>query len=363
VSSTRRVLMTADAVGGVWTYALELAQALAAHDITVLLAVMGPAPSKAQRAAATQLENVQLEHMPFALEWMDSPWADVRSAGDWLLSLESKWRPDLCHLNGYCHAACAFAAPALVVAHSCVCSWWQAVHGVPADRSWTKYRHRVRAGLAAADTVVAPTRWMLEELLSHYGPLPRTAVIPNASNPGLFLHSERKEPFVFAAGRVWDDAKNLRVLDSAARGLPWPVMIAGATEGVPPETYAQSQLLGELAPSAIADWLARASIYALPARYEPFGLSVLEAGLCGCALVLGDIPSLRETWDGAARFVDPSDPSQLHAVLMDLTEDAATRRDLALRARERALRHSPTKQAAAYAALYSSVSRRTTCTL
>ncbi len=37
----------------------------------------------------------------------------------------------------------------------------------------------------------------------------------------------------------------------------------------------------------------------LPARYEPFGLSVLEAALSGCALVLGDIPSLRES--GATR--------------------------------------------------------------
>ena len=35
----------------------------------------------------------------------------------------------------------------------------------------------------------------------------------------------------------------------------------------------------------------------LPARYEPFGLSILEAALSGCALVLGDLPSLRELWD------------------------------------------------------------------
>ena len=65
---------------------------------------------------------------------------------------------------------------------------------------------------------------------------------------------------------------------------------------------------GRLTPPQMARVVSRApSIYALPARYEPFGLSVLEAALSGCALVLGDIPSLREIWDGAALFVDPDD--------------------------------------------------------
>ena len=38
----RRVLMTADAVGGVWHYALELARGLSGSDIEVVLAVLGP---------------------------------------------------------------------------------------------------------------------------------------------------------------------------------------------------------------------------------------------------------------------------------------------------------------------------------
>ena len=39
------------------------------------------------------------------------------------------------------------------------------------------------------------------------------------------------------------------------------------------------------------------------ARYEPFGLAVLEAAQAGMRLVLSDIPSFRELWDGAATFV------------------------------------------------------------
>src|SRR5690606_27280402 len=73
-----------------------------------------------------------------------------------------------------------------------------------------------------------------------------------------------------------------------------------------------------------------------PARYEPFGLSALEAGLAGCALVLGDIPSLREVWGDAALFVPPHDHRSLAATLQRLIGDAELRRHYGTRARARA---------------------------
>ncbi len=53
--------------------------------------------------------------------------------------------------------------------HSCVLSWWQAVHGADAPDEWCEYRRRVRAGLRAADAVVAPTRAMLGSLAPSTG--------------------------------------------------------------------------------------------------------------------------------------------------------------------------------------------------
>src|SRR6185369_13010706 len=64
--------------------------------------------------------------------------------------------------------------------------------------------------------------------------------------------------------------------------------------------------------------LGRASLYVLPARYEPFGLSVLEAALSGCALVIGDIPSLREIWEDCAVYVNPEDDEMLAAEIRRL---------------------------------------------
>lgn len=51
-----RVLMTTDAIGGVWGYALELARALG-DRAEILLATMGPAPSADQLAELASVRN------------------------------------------------------------------------------------------------------------------------------------------------------------------------------------------------------------------------------------------------------------------------------------------------------------------
>ena len=163
-----RVLMTTDALGGVWTYALELADALAPHGVDVSLAVMGPRMSDDQRRAVEASAVVEVHESTFALEWMDEPWTDLAGAGDWLLELAEATAPDVVHLNGYVHGALPWPAPTVVVAHSCVLSWWHAVHGAPAPPEWDRYRNAVRAGLAAADAVVVATTAMLEAVQRWY---------------------------------------------------------------------------------------------------------------------------------------------------------------------------------------------------
>ena len=53
--------MTADTVGGVWTYALELTRALQPYDVEVLLAIMGPSLSASQQDDARGPRLVRLE--------------------------------------------------------------------------------------------------------------------------------------------------------------------------------------------------------------------------------------------------------------------------------------------------------------
>ncbi len=352
-----KVLMTADTVGGVWAYSLELAAALSARGVKVFLATMGSAATKEQAGEAQEVKGLEVLQGGFKLEWMEDPWDSVAEAGEWLLGLERSIRPDVVHLNGYCHGALRWSSPVIIVAHSCVLSWWEAVGEGPVGPEWTRYGMEVENGLRRAQAVIAPSFAMMESLKRTYAFSAPAFVIHNGRSNGSFRPGV-KEDFILTAGRLWDEAKNVRALERAAHSISWPVYAAGAYEhdsgSFSPD--GALKMLGRLSKPEMAEWMSRASIFALPARYEPFGLTVLEAALSECALVLGDIPSLRELWNGAALFVEPGDAGRLALALDMLASDMALRARLGVLARERAAEYTPERMAGAYHALYSRLS-------
>ena len=349
-----KILMTADSVGGVWQYSLELMRAL--PECEFVLATMGAPLSDSQAREVSQLANVEIHSSSFALEWMENPWQDVEAAATWLLQLARDFAPDIVHLNSYAHGALDWPAPVVVVGHSCVLSWFEAVENRDAPASWNRYREEVMRGLRAADVVVAPTRAMLGELEKFYGPFARTAVIFNARDAAIYT-PVAKENYVLAAGRLWDEAKNIGALARVSPRLSWPVCVAGNNQH--PDggeiSLQNVRALGQLNAEAMRDALGRAAIYALPARYEPFGLSILEAGLSGCALVLGDIASLREVWGDAAIFVAPDDENALQSAIAALIDDENLRAEMGARALVRARGFSPGAMAHGYREIYRSL--------
>ena len=349
----RRILMTTDTIGGVWTYTMELCEVLAEHDVQVLLASMGRALQPDQRAQVRRLLNVEIAESEFRLEWMDSPWKDVNDAGEWLLELERRFSPDVVHLNGYAHGALSFRAAKLIVAHSCVLSWWRSVKGGPIPHRCSEYARRARAGLQGASMIVAPTAAMLRALEKQYAPFLSGEIIYNGRNPEKFKVGTKEER-ILGVGRLWDEAKNISSLAEVAPQLAWPVFVAGECNG--PDSRSLNirnlQGLGRLTESELIEQYGRAAIFVSPARYEPFGLSVLEAALAGCALVLGDIPSLRELWSGAAEFVSPLDRTALRDRIRHLIKHPARRQALARKARERALEMNSQRMGEAYLSAY-----------
>jgi glycosyltransferase involved in cell wall biosynthesis len=188
----------------------------------------------------------------------------------------------------------------------------------------------------------------MNDLAAVYGTLPTRHVIPNGRNVTGIEPATLRQRVVVTAGRLWDEAKNAALVARAAPAIRGRVVLIGPGElpGV--------QTLGALPQTAVLRRLSRAAVYAEPARYEPFGLAALEAALCGCALILGDIPSLREVWSDAAVYVDPDDAQQLAAVANHLLADPA---QWAARARQRAQRYAPEATADAYYDAYRSLLR------
>ena len=347
----RPILMTTDPIGGVWTYTLDLCREL--RDCEIALVSMGRRLAAGERRQIARLPHVELFESAFALEWMPDPWPEVAAAADWLYALAERIEPSLVHLNQYAHGGLPWRVPCLIVGHSCVYSWFAAVRAQAPGEEWRRYHSMVARGLRGADRVTAPSRWMIAELERIYGGFNAAAAIPNGRDP-LHFAPASKETFIFTAGRLWDPAKNIAALDKIAGSFGWPIYAAG--EESCPEggrvTLKSLRTLGRLDSAALGRWMARAAIFALPARYEPFGLSIVEAALAGCALVVGDIPTLREIWRDCALFVPPDDPPAIARALQSLTADPVGRRELARRARRRAQEFTPARTARAYLTLY-----------
>ncbi len=335
----RRLLMTVDAVGGVWTYALDLARGYRDHGVETVLAVLGPPPSTAQADAAAGIALVQAGVQP---EWLADSAAEVHEGGRRLAALAADVGADLVQLNHPALAAGgAFDLPLAAVAHSCVLTWWQAVKHGPIDLALGWRADLTDAGLRAADLVVAPSAAFAAAVQAAYRLPGRPQVVHNGRAP-MTLSPAPQKNVAFTAGRLWDAGKNLAVLDAAAARLPVPVRAAGPVAGPNGDAVAlrNLELLGNLPEPALAAEFAARPIFVSAALYEPFGLAVLEAAQARCARVLSDIPTFRELWDGAACFVPPDDAEGFARAIVALLADPERRAVLGAAAQERSARYS-----------------------
>jgi glycosyltransferase involved in cell wall biosynthesis len=349
----RRVLITLDAVGGVWRYAIDVARGLEARGIACLLVGFGPPPGAAQRAECDRSELVWT-HDP--LDWTVSDSAALDRGTDVLACLARDWNADILHLNLPSQASgLPDHCPVVVASHSCVPTWWRAVHGTELPAVWAWQTQRNQDGFQHANAVVVPSKSHAAALNAVYNQLPPLHVIHNAT--AVEPADEAKEPLILSAGRWWDPGKNAAVLDEAAAILSWPVILAGPLVG-PNGQHASlhhAQTPGALPHRDILTLMRQSAIFAAPSRYEPFGLAVVEAAISGAALVLADIPTFRELWNDAALFVDPNDGGGWSRALTDLAEDTDLRRRLSTAAGARARQFTLSRQSAQLHALYSSL--------
>lgn len=357
--TSRRVLMTTDAVGGVWTYTRDLARAFAADGTAVVLVTMGPRASAEQRADAAAVDGVTLVETDAPLDWLAPDATTVRAAARTVAGIADAHRVDLVQLHAPALAAADFTMPVVAVAHSCLASWWDAVEGtpLPVDLAWRDAL--TREGLLAADAVIAPSH-AFAAALAWVHRLPFVpAVVHNGRTP--FALPERPiAPYAFTAGRLWDRGKNVVTLDRAsAKGVP--IHAAGPTTGPEGDGVALHHLtgLGSLDSAALGAALAERPIFVSAALYEPFGLAVLEAAQAGCALVLADIPTFRELWDGAATFVAPRNADGFAQAIAGLLTGPAARALQGQAAATRAQRYSVAAMHAGTAAIHDALCRST----
>jgi glycosyltransferase involved in cell wall biosynthesis len=340
-SAAPRVLLTTDAVGGVWTYAVDLAGGLARAGVETSLVVMGPSPAADQIDEARAVAGLALIDTRLPLDWMATEAAEIREVGAALRDLARGLGVELIQLNSPALAGeGGFSAPVVGVCHSCTATWWSTVKEgpMPADFRWRAHAHW--QGMLACEELVAPSAAFAQATARTYE-VPLPFVVHNGRRPQA-VQVVPREPMVFTSGRLWDEGKNIAVLAAAAALIEAPLYAAGPLES--PDggavRLAHARALGRLSAREVGEWLPRARIFASAARYEPFGLGVLEAAQAGCALVLSDIPTFRELWEGAAIFVPADDPRAFAEVFHQLLADPEEADRLGRLARVRAARYS-----------------------
>lgn len=354
----RRILMTVDAVGGVWRYALDLAAGLKRSGIDVALAGQGPQPSAAQRREAEALGPLHWLDGP--LDWMAAHEAELAGVPDALERTARQCGVELMHLNLPSQAArLETRRPVVAVSHSCVPTWFRAVRATDCPPGWSWQKRLNREGLARAGHVVAPSHSHAAMLEDCYGPIRGVSVVHNGT--AATAAKATRQTFVLAAGRWWDEAKNGAVLDEAAGRSPWPVRLAGPLQGAGGAALSlrHAQGLGILEHGALRQLMAEAGIVVSPSLYEPFGLAALEAARGAAPLVLADIPTYRELWTDAALFAAPRDPATFAAAIRRLAADPELRADMGERAAARARRFSAEAQVSGMLAVYRSAMRET----
>lgn len=342
------VLVTTDTLTAVWIYTRELVTGLVSRGTQVTLVSFGEIPAPEQTAWMDKLHGLEYRPTAFRLDWMEEGQQDFAESSAYLIALIKERKPDLLHFNHVCYGGLTVDVPRIVVAHGDLINWWKAVHGrEPSETPWLRwYRHTLNEGLAHADTVVAPTVWMLNALQACYLRPDSSMVIYGGRNPIFFNPYGKKEESVLAVGRMHDPGKQTCLLTQRHHSLPVSIVVSDASLQAPrlpvradvklavdqmpvslkgPQTEAQMRAL-----------YSRSSIYAATARYDVMGIGAIEAALSRCAIVANDIPAYRELWGDAALYFRANDALSLADAVQQLSEDRSLCRAFANRAFERA---------------------------
>src|ERR1700737_3913117 len=112
------VLITADTLGGVWTYARELVAGLCHAGVRVTLVSFGEIPALQQTEWMNDLPNMDFRPTAFKLEWMQDAGDDLVASQEYLESLIDELKPDILHFSQFFYGAMPSPLPRVVVAHS-----------------------------------------------------------------------------------------------------------------------------------------------------------------------------------------------------------------------------------------------------
>lgn len=219
------------------------------------------------------------------------------------------------------------------------------------------FRMILRGAARRAWAILTPSRSTAEDVIRELRLAPwrrnRIHVTPEAASavfsPGDAPATPSASPTILFVGRR-DPYKNLPALIRAFRAVARTIPgVRLRVIGPPDPRYPEAEAVArESGVSGSIEWQGyvdgpelirayrEASVFALPSRYEGFGLPVLEAMACGAPVVCGNASSLPEIAGDAALLVPPDDEAAIAAAILRVLTDPALAADLRARGLRRA---------------------------
>ena len=219
-----------------------------------------------------------------------------------------------------------------------------------------------KTAVEAADRVIAVSRQMREDILTHFRVAPeRVVVIHNGIDPDRFRRTEAREvlarrgvrePYVLFVGRITDQKGIFHLLE-AAPSLPADVQVvlcASAPDTPEIEARLRRALpehpnvvwIGEMIPvDEVVQLYSHAAVFVCPSVYEPFGLINLEAMACETPVVASGVGGILEVVEDGKTglLIEPGRPDAIAGAIRTLLADPARGRAMGRAGRERVEAH------------------------
>ena len=219
-----------------------------------------------------------------------------------------------------------------------------------------------KTSVEAADRIIAVSRQMREDILSHFRVAPeRVVVIHNGIDPNQFRRTRARdvlgrrgvrEPYVLFVGRITDQKGIFHLLEAAPKLPPGVQVVLCASAPDTPEIEARLKRalpehsnvvwIGEMIPvDEVVQLYSHAAVFVCPSVYEPFGLINLEAMACETPVVASAVGGILEVVEDGKTgvLVEPGRPDALAVAIRALLEDPERGRALGRAGRQRVQAH------------------------
>jgi glycosyltransferase involved in cell wall biosynthesis len=204
-----------------------------------------------------------------------------------------------------------------------------------------RFATQAREAADRADLIVAVSRFTASQVEEYLRvPASRIRVVHHGvSKRAADDAGTAREKIILCVGAI-QKRKNQLGLVKAFRAAPadWTLVLAGS-QGYDAESALQAvaespardriRITGYLTDKELAEWYAKAAIFAFPSLDEGFGMPALEAMAAGIPVIAANRSSLPEICGDAALLVDPERDEELAGAIEILAADGQRRAEMA----------------------------------